>query len=57
MKGEGLEFKSLYSQEFSLLHVVQTGSGVHPASYLISTGGYFPGGKATGAWSWSLILN
>jgi hypothetical protein len=22
-----------YAQEFSLLHVVQTGSGAHPASY------------------------
>jgi hypothetical protein len=26
-------------QEFSLLHVVQTGSGVHPASYPMGTAG------------------
>jgi hypothetical protein len=25
--------------------VVQTDSGVHPTSYLMGTGGYFPGGK------------
>jgi len=23
----------------------------HPSSYPMSTGGYFPGGKAVGAWS------
>jgi hypothetical protein len=33
----------------SLLHIVRTGSGVHPTSYPIGTGGYFPGGKAAGA--------
>jgi hypothetical protein len=36
------------SQEFSLLHVVQTGSGVHPTSYPMSTGGSFPGVKLPG---------
>jgi hypothetical protein len=30
---EGSEFESRYGQEFSVLHVVQTGSGVHSASY------------------------
>jgi hypothetical protein len=35
-------------QEFSLLNVVQTGSGVHPNSYPVGTGGSFLGGKATG---------
>jgi hypothetical protein len=30
-------------QEFSLLHVIQTGSGAHPASYPMGTGGSFPG--------------
>jgi hypothetical protein len=30
---EVLEFKSQYGQEFSLLHIVQTSSGAHPASY------------------------
>jgi hypothetical protein len=36
-------------EEFSLLHVVQTGSGAHPASFPMGTGGPFPGGKAAGA--------
>jgi hypothetical protein len=43
-KTEGSEFESLYGQEFSLLHVVQTGSGAHSASYPMGTGG-----KAAGA--------
>jgi hypothetical protein len=34
---------------FSLHHRVQTGSGVHPASYLMGTRGSFPGGEAAGA--------
>jgi hypothetical protein len=38
-------------QEFSLLHVVQTGSGVHPTSYPMGTGGSIPEGKAAGAWN------
>jgi hypothetical protein len=33
---------------FSLHHRVQNGSGVHPAFCLISTRGFFPGGKAAG---------
>jgi hypothetical protein len=33
----------------SLLHSVQTGSGAHPASYPMGTGGSFPGGKAPDA--------
>jgi hypothetical protein len=33
----------------SLLQVVQTGSGVHPTSYPMGTGGSFLGGKAAGA--------
>jgi hypothetical protein len=32
-------------------HIVRTGSGVHPTSYLVGTGAFFPGGKAAGAWS------
>jgi hypothetical protein len=31
------------------LHIVETGSGAHPASYPMGTGGSFPGGKPTGA--------
>jgi hypothetical protein len=34
---------------FSLHHRVQNGSGANPASYAMSTGGSFPGGKAAGA--------
>jgi hypothetical protein len=37
---------------FSLHHRVQNGSGAHPASYPMNTGGSFPGGKAAGTWSW-----
>jgi hypothetical protein len=39
---------------FSLHHRVQNGSGAHPASYPMRTGGSFPGGEAAGAWSWPL---
>jgi hypothetical protein len=39
---------------FSRHHRVQTGSGAHPASYPMGTRASFPGGKATGAWSWPL---
>jgi hypothetical protein len=46
---EGSEFESRYGQECSLLHVSQTGSGTHPASYQMGTGGSFPGGKAAEA--------
>jgi hypothetical protein len=41
-------------KDFSLIHSIQTGSGTHPASYPVGTGDSFPGGKAAGAWSWSL---
>jgi hypothetical protein len=34
---------------FYLHHRVQNGSGAHPPSYPVGTGGSFPGGKATGA--------
>jgi hypothetical protein len=40
-----------------IFHVVKTGSGVHPTSYPIGTGGIFPEGKAAEAWSWQLISN
>jgi hypothetical protein len=38
----------------SLHHRVHTGTVCHPASYPMGTRGSFPGGKATGAWSWPL---
>jgi hypothetical protein len=40
--------------EFSLLHIAQTSSGAHPASYPMGTWGSFSGGKAAGVWSWPL---
>jgi hypothetical protein len=33
------------AKDFSSSFCVQTGSGVHPASYTMGTGGPFPGGK------------
>jgi hypothetical protein len=36
-------------QKFLLPHIVQTGFGVHPTSYAVSTGVSFPGGKAAGS--------
>jgi hypothetical protein len=36
---------------------VQTGSGAHPASYGMGTGGSFPGGKAAGLLSWPVSSN
>jgi hypothetical protein len=38
---------------FSLHHRLQTGSGAHPASYPMGTGGSFPGSKAAWAWSYT----
>jgi hypothetical protein len=40
------------AQNLSLHHRVHNGSGAHPASYPMGTRGFFPGSKATGAWSW-----
>jgi hypothetical protein len=43
------EFESRYGKKFLLLHIVQIGSGVHPTSYKMGTGGYFPGVKRQGS--------
>jgi hypothetical protein len=43
-----LGFDSRQGQKFALRHIVQIGSGAHPASYPMGTGGFFPGGKAIG---------
>jgi hypothetical protein len=51
------EFEAWYSQEFSLLHALQTGPGVHPTSYPMGTAGSFPGGKVAGVWNWQLTSN
>jgi hypothetical protein len=44
----GFSFISFYSA-FSPLHVVQSGSGAHPASYAMGYRGLFPGAKEAGA--------
>jgi hypothetical protein len=36
-------------RRYFLRHSVQTGSGAHPASYVMGTGGSFPGSKAAEA--------
>jgi hypothetical protein len=46
--GYGLEAERSGKVRIYLLHVVQTGSGVHPTSYPIGTGGSFLGSKAAG---------
>jgi hypothetical protein len=51
---QGIGVRVPQGQEVSLLHVVQTGSGVQPTSYPMGTGGSSPGGKAAEAWSWPL---
>jgi hypothetical protein len=49
-KTVGSEFASRWSQEFSLIHIVQTGSGAHPASYPMRTvDSFLLRGKAAGA--------
>jgi hypothetical protein len=43
------------AKDFSTSLRVQTGSGAHPTSCTMGTGGRFPGGKsAAGAWRWPL---
>jgi hypothetical protein len=41
---EGSVFESWQGQDFSPIHVIQTGSGAHTASCSLDTGGAFPGG-------------
>jgi hypothetical protein len=36
--------------DFSLRHHAQTGSGIHPVSYIVGTEGAFPEDIATGKW-------
>jgi hypothetical protein len=45
---DGSEFEYWYIQEFPLIHVLQTGSEAHPASYPMGTSGIFTGGKEAG---------
>jgi hypothetical protein len=44
----GREFETRWGQKCSLLHIVQTGSEVHPTSYKMGTAGSFPGLKRQG---------
>jgi hypothetical protein len=48
MDGRGGGVRITVAEDFSPLHDVQTGSGAQPASYPVSTGSSFPGGKAAG---------
>jgi hypothetical protein len=43
IKFVGLQKFTRWGQEFSLLHVVQAGSGAQPASYPMGAGGTLPG--------------
>jgi hypothetical protein len=45
---EGSEFEYLYINESSLFIILQTGTGVYPASYPMGTRGIFPGVKRKG---------
>jgi hypothetical protein len=47
-KTEGPEFESQLCQEFFILHIIQTGTGAHPISYLIGTGSVSPGVSGRG---------
>jgi hypothetical protein len=42
LDGRGVGVRVPVEARFSPLHSVQTGSGAHPASYLMGTGGSFP---------------
>jgi hypothetical protein len=46
---EGSKLEPRSGKDFSFLHVIQTGSGAHSASYPMGTGGSFPRGKMTEA--------
>jgi hypothetical protein len=51
-----LELIPRRAQKFSLNPRIQTGSGVHLASYPMETRGSFPSGKAARSWSWPLTF-
>jgi hypothetical protein len=48
-----VQFPAL-ARYFSLHQSVQTGSGAHPTSCPVGTGGSITGDKAAGTWSWQL---
>jgi hypothetical protein len=45
----GVGVRVTVGQEFSLPHIVQTGSGVNPTNYPMWTGANLLGGKTAGA--------
>jgi hypothetical protein len=47
-------FESRQVKDFSHLQSVRTSYRTHPASYPMTIGGGFPGGKSAGAWRWPL---
>jgi hypothetical protein len=47
-QGGGGSSSPVRVKKFSLLHIVQTGSRVHPTSYKMGTGDSFPGVKRKG---------
>jgi hypothetical protein len=47
----GVRVRVPVGSELSLFHVVQTGSGTHPASSSMCSGGSLLGGNAAGVWS------
>jgi hypothetical protein len=47
--GQGVRVRIPVEGSYFPLHIVQTGSGAHRASYPMDTGGSFPLGKAAGA--------
>jgi hypothetical protein len=46
---------SAEARDISLLHSIQTGSGIQSASYSMCTGGFLPRDKAVGAWNRPVI--
>jgi hypothetical protein len=57
LNNRGVGVRVLAVQDFYILHVIQTDSGAHQASYSMDTEGSFPGTKAAGVWSWPLTSN
>jgi hypothetical protein len=43
---EGSQFEFWQQKQYSLLHIIQTTSGIHTASYTMGTKGSFLGGEA-----------
>jgi hypothetical protein len=46
LDGRGVRIRVQVGQDFSPLHIVKTGPGVHPASYPMGTGDSFLRGRA-----------